>query len=169
MRRNVTRRARQDSGRHTASGGIDPRVRGVVAHILQRLAMAHVSIVRARYDLGQLVHALRYSDARAFGTNAVDTLASWLGIDSSALRRWARVTEVIPPDELDGICCARTPRGMPLTWTHLEKLALERSTTRRREQAQLAIREDWSVATLASSVRRSQRPHPILCLPRKTC
>ena len=56
-------------------------------------------------------------------------------MDPSALRRFAQVSDVIPPGEFQWMMRLRSPRGAPLTWSHVELLARLRSAEKRRESS----------------------------------
>jgi hypothetical protein len=83
-------------------------------------------------------------------------LAKRLGVDPSALRRYARVSETITSREFAWLMKQRTPRGAPLTWSHVEVLARERDADRRQALALAVAAEDLSVRALATRVLKSR-------------
>jgi hypothetical protein len=131
---------------------LDPRVAAIGAHFVSRLASAIVDDVRARYDFGHALHTVRYAPPAAYGPNAMRELASAVQIDASALRRNARVSETIAPDELHTLTGLRNGAGLPLTWSHLEVLSTVRSAGRRESLAVAAAAERLSVRALASLI-----------------
>src|SRR5579872_1327092 len=91
-----------------APGSTAADVRAVAAHIAVRIADAAVDDLRARYDLGQLVHYLRYGRSQP---PALDALARSLGMHPSALRRYGRVTERIRVQEFASLLQRRDVYG----------------------------------------------------------
>ena len=81
-------------------------------------------------------------------------LAGRLGVDATALRRYAQVSEVIGASEFDWMMHLSTPRGAPLTWSHIEVLARVRSAEHRRQLATATVREDLSA--LSERLRASR-------------
>jgi hypothetical protein len=136
---------------------LDPGVLSVSTRIVRRLAEAAVEELRARYDFGAVVHTLRYGDADSCRAETIRDLADWIGADPSALRRWARVNERMRAEEFETYLELRTPRGMPLTWTHLEVLARERNRGRRGELAVVAARGGLSVRELAPLMAQGRK------------
>ncbi|HLK40129.1 MAG TPA: hypothetical protein VKU41_25410 [Polyangiaceae bacterium] len=130
-----------------------PAVRAVVAHIMARVAEASVDDLRARYDLGRVVHHLRYDPSQA---GVLTRLAHDLGMHPSALHRYARVTERVCPEEFAQILQLRDAHGQPLTWSHLERIAEVRSAAARRRVAEEAVSGLLSVR----AVRHLIRNHP---------
>lgn len=135
---------------------LDPRVGAIANHIVQRLADAAVEDMRARYDFGRVLQTLRRSGRGASGAGALRRLADRLGVDPSALRRYAQVSETIPPREFASIMRLTNRRGSPLTWSHVELLARVRSPERRKLLATAIAEEDLSVRAFAARLR-SQR------------
>ncbi len=129
---------------------LDPRIDAVTTHIVQRLAEAAVDDMRARYDFGRVLHSLRQNRPLAGGIGTLRLLSKRLGVDPSALRRYARVSDTISAREFAWLLKQRTPRGAPLTWSHLEILSREREPERRRTLALAAAAEDLSVRALAT-------------------
>ena len=125
---------------------------------LQRIAEAILSEIEARYEIGKFVHALRYANARAAGAAPLLMLSERLHLDSSVLRRYARVTEVIRPSELRSFTSLRTPRGLPMTWSHLECLSTVRHLGRRTELTIIAATDELSVRELALRIRADNSP-----------
>jgi hypothetical protein len=132
----------------------DRSVPAVVSHIIERMAAAAVADARARYDFGVVLHFLRYGDCAT--SPRISELAETLGVDTSALHRCARVSEVIAPDEFAWLAELRTERGMPLAWSHIERLARERSGKRRQVLAIEAVREALSVRALDARMKPSK-------------
>src|SRR6516165_160939 len=106
--------------------------------------------MRARYDFGRVLHSLRQHRSKAGGIGALRLLSKRLGVDPSALRRYARVSETISSREFGWLMRQRTPRGAPLTWSHVELLSRERDPDRRHALATTTASEDLSVRALAS-------------------
>ena len=131
---------------------LDPRIEAVTTHIVHRLAAAAVDDMRARYDFGRVLQSLRQHRSKAGGVGALRLLSKRLGVDPSALRRYARVSETISSREFGWLMKQRTPRGAPLTWSHVELLSRERDPDRRTALATMAAAEDLSVRALASRI-----------------
>jgi hypothetical protein len=135
------------------SNEMDPRVGVIATHIVARLADAAIEDMRARYDFGRVLHMLRKSGRGASGAGALRRLAERLGVDPSALRRYAQVSEIISPREFAWMMRLTNKRGEPLTWSHVELLARERDPERRRELATAIGTESLAVRELAARVR----------------
>jgi hypothetical protein len=123
------------------------------AQIADRIAEAAAEDLRARYELGRLVHRLRYESSGRQAMTAISKLGLASGLAVATLRRYARVTEMIKPVEFDELTRARGPRGPSLTWSHIEELAEARSTEVRRQCAEAAVNESLSVSALRARVR----------------
>jgi hypothetical protein len=130
-------------------------VNAIALHVVVRLAAAAVDDMRARYDFGKVLYALRRGAKRDAGAATLRMLAKRLGVHASALRRYARVSETIPPAEFAWLVGLRTPRGAPVTWSHVELLARETDASRRRALTTHVVTEDLSVRALAARLRRS--------------
>lgn len=125
----------------------------VASHIVRRLADAAIADMRARYDFGRVLHSLRTEGRGAGGAGAVRILAQRLGVDASALRRYAQVSAVIPASEFDWMMGLVDERGEPLTWSHVELLARVRDGELRRQLAAAVSKEGLSVRALAERIR----------------
>src|SRR6516165_9153116 len=112
--------------------------------------------MRARYDFGRVLHSLRQHRSKAGGIGALRLLSKRLGVDPSALRRYARVSETISAREFAWLMKQRTPRGAPLTWSHVELLARERDPERRRALALGVVAEDLSVRALSTRLLKER-------------
>jgi hypothetical protein len=138
------------------SSDLDPRVDVIASHISRRLADAAVEDMRARYDFGRVLHTLRNRGRGADGAGVLRLLADRLGVDPSALRRYAQVSDVIPSKEFDWMMRLTTSRGEPLTWSHVELLARVRSADRRRQLATAVVREGLAVRGLSERIRAAR-------------
>jgi hypothetical protein len=130
-----------------------PQIRAAAAHIADRIAEAAAEDLRARYELGRLVHRLRYDSSDRQAMRVISKLGLASGLAAATLRRYARVTEMIKPVEFDELTRARGPRGPSLTWSHIEELAEARNTEVRRRCAEAAVNESLSVSALRALVR----------------
>jgi hypothetical protein len=138
----------------TAPATSAPQLAAVAVHLLARMSEAAVADMQARYDLGQVVHRLRYGEECAARRDHIALLASSFDIHPSALRRMARVSESVSPGEFRYFCALRDSRGIPLTWSHLEVLSEIRYAPRRRELADLASARRLSVRELRGLVAK---------------
>ncbi len=122
--------------------------------VVKQLAEAVLVDLRARYALAQHIHAVRYGPLNENSAHSLSVLANRLLVHPSVLRRHARVAEAISANEFLYISQLRTQRGLPLTWSHLECLALVRTATARKQLAVAAAGNDLSVRALAALVRK---------------
>jgi DNA-binding response OmpR family regulator len=107
----------------------------------------------ARYELGQLAHSARYSVARVRETAlSLRVLSRDAQLDPAALRRMARVTEIIRRPEFEQLKLLRTSRGLPLSWSCFEELATIRDPKLRRELAVAAADGALSIRTLRKRI-----------------
>jgi hypothetical protein len=125
------------------------RLHELVAPFLERIASAAVDDMRARYDFGGVLGALR--EVRG-AEGLVDMIARRLEVDASALRRYARTHEVIPATEFEWLMGLRTRLGDAITWSHVELLAREPDKKKRMALARSIAREDLSVRALSARV-----------------
>jgi len=133
----------------TLGGMSDEQLTAVALHIRARFTEVALTELCARYDLGRLMHLLRYGEGWREHTSL---LAECFGLHSSVLRRVARVSEAIDAQDFRLICSLRDPRGSPLSWSHLEVLADIRSPSRRRHVAEAACSGQLTVRQLRASV-----------------
>jgi CheY-like chemotaxis protein len=144
---------------HTGAGELaaeEPRSSAV--RLVTGMADAGVADLRAQYAIGTFVHGLRYPGATEdHSPGEFADLAQRLGLHPSALRKRARVSETIQPEEFEGLVGLRTARGLPLTWSHMEKLALVRVRSHRGAIARQIVEQDLSVRESASLVRATSR------------
>ncbi|HEY3817108.1 MAG TPA: hypothetical protein VGL81_08055 [Polyangiaceae bacterium] len=138
-------------GRRKGGGAIlsIDRIALVAAAVQHRLALANRDEILARYDLGAFAHIIRY-DHGDYGDDAQESLANLMHLDSSAIRRHARVSETLYGSELQAVLQLRTPEGAMLRWSHLEILAAIRSPSKRRLLAAAAATDSLSVRALRS-------------------
>src|SRR5260221_12212086 len=87
----------------------------------RRLAAAADEDMRARYELGLTLRAVRNGESGA--EPVLDAVADALGVHPSLLRRYIRVATVITQAQFEVFVAMRNHRGMPMTWSHLEHLA----------------------------------------------
>lgn len=127
---------------------LDRRVHAIVEHVVQRLADAAVQDMQARYDLGGVVQHLRQRSG-----GVVQQFADFLGIDPTAVRRYAGVFATIPPREFAWMLRLRSARGEPLTWSHVELLARVPDAERRKKLAAAVVKDGLAVRDLARRVR----------------
>jgi hypothetical protein len=127
---------------------LDRRVHVIVAHLVQRLADASVQDMQARYDLGGVIQHMRERSA-----GVVQQFADLLGVDPSAVRRYAGVFATIPPREFAWMTRQRSARGEPLTWSHVELLARVAEPDRRKRLAVAVVKDGLGVRDLARLVR----------------
>jgi hypothetical protein len=106
-----------------------------------------------RYDLGAIVHVVRYSVSFDLTPTVVEGLGRGLAMRADTLRRFARVAERMSPGEFAEHMRLRNRMGLPLTWSHIEELAELRNAKARREHARAAATEGLSVRQLATLIR----------------
>lgn len=127
-------------------------LRQLAEPFVERVASAVAEDMRARYDFGAVLAALRDATHAAW---FIDEVAHMLDIDPSALRRMAHTTEVIAPEEFEWLAQLRTRGGKALAWSQVELLARQHDPKRRKKLAQAIAREDLSVRALAKRVVRA--------------
>jgi hypothetical protein len=136
---------------------VSPALRAIVGHVVGRLAAAVVEEAHARFALGHIVGAALRARAPDGDAARLEDIAASLQRDVSDLRRWARIAAAIRAEEFAWLTSLRTPRGMPLTWSHIEALSRVRPLRLRREVAREASIQDLSVRRLQSRVRELRR------------
>lgn len=133
---------------------VNRRLHELVAPFLERVASATVDDMRARYDFGGVLGAIR--EVRG-AEGLVDLIAQRLEVDASALRRYARTHDVIPAGEFEWLMGLRTRLGGSITWSHVELLAREPDKKKRMALARAIAREDLSVRDLSARVVHGDR------------
>jgi hypothetical protein len=136
-----------------ARRGMPSRVSAVAEHIRERLAEAAVQDMWARYDLGRIVHQIRYDESGHFTARTVLNLAREFQLHLSRLSRYSRVAETIGPREFAEYMGMRNSWGQPLTWSHIERIAEIRDVDLRRRCAEEVISGLLSVRELVARVR----------------
>jgi hypothetical protein len=126
----------------------------VATRLLTSMAEAAVADLKAQYQVGCAIHELRYpAPGESPDARGLAALGKRLGLDPSALRRRARVTETIGPHEFAMIVELRSARGLPLTWSHLEVLSTVRSRARREAIAREVAEGELSVRQCSAMAR----------------
>jgi hypothetical protein len=127
-------------------------VSDLARRIIGYSAEAFRAEVRAKFQIGDEIHAMRYSPS--CGGNAIRALARQLVLDESGLLRIARVAARFSPREREALLSMTDARGLPLTWSHLEELQRVPSACARADLAQLALRDRLSVRELRRHVAK---------------
>jgi hypothetical protein len=134
------------------------RLFSVTNHVVRRIADARIQEMFAWYDLGCALHCARYAEVDDLNfASAVALLSEALEVHPSALRRYARVSEMIRPSELEFLSKLRGHDGLPLTWSHLDLLSEVRDKRERSARALETCAEGLTVRELASRIRRSTK------------
>jgi hypothetical protein len=133
---------------------LSPRLRPVYEAIRELFAGATQHEVRTRHRVGVLIAGVKTSREK-YGARAVEQLAGALATNVHTLYRCAAVAECWTPSGLDAISHRRTPRGQPLSWSHLVLLAGIPSPRRRTELLDRALEQGLTVRQLAVLVESS--------------
>jgi hypothetical protein len=125
--------------------------------VAQRIGDLETQYLHARYEISRALHTVRYRSPNRTAQRGLARLSQKLGLDESTLRRWARVSEVIQRDEFASIIHLRNPHGLPLTWSHIERLTRLRNREERRAAAAQAALGNWSACELSRRIRTRAR------------
>jgi len=128
-----------------------------VAGIKDRLTAIAVDAMRARYDLGVFVYRVRAADHDASSAEVLRRLAKSFEMHTTALRRCARVAEVMSPEEFETLLSHRGQDGMPATWSHVELLVEIADPEVRRQLGRAVTSEPLSVRALAARIRTRRK------------
>jgi hypothetical protein len=128
-------------------------IRGIVAHLAYRMAEAICEDLRVRYDVGMLVHNVRYDFPEHVTMQTLAELGKRFRLRPASLRRVARAAEVIGVDEFERYLSTRGPDGFPLSWSHIEELATVRNKAARIRHADAAVTGLLSVRQLRTRIR----------------
>jgi hypothetical protein len=119
---------------------------------------------QARYELGRLLLHVRYRSVTESLSEALQSASEALQVTPNVLRRYARVSGVIGPEEFAELIELRGIHGMPLTWSHLELLATLRPSRERRALASEIVDHGLSIRATVQRIREmaatSQDPTP---------
>jgi hypothetical protein len=127
--------------------------------IRQLLASATCDEARVRYRVGVHVREIMCDETK-YGGRAVVRLAEAIDRDAATLYRYALVPERWNESAFSELLELRTPRGEPLSWTHLVELASVDSDDERTALTMRALREGLSARALASLLRCALEPSP---------
>lgn len=120
--------------------------------IVTHLAEARRAEAKARFAIGDEIHAVRC--AAAMRPRAVGRLAVRLALDESGLQRMGRVAECILRPERVSLLLLTDPRGLCLTWSHLERLERIHGVPARLALAREILAEGLSVRQLRERFHR---------------
>jgi hypothetical protein len=134
-------------------GEVPARVIAVAAHLIERLANAAVEELCVRYDMGILVREVRRDLSNDMAALTVAHLARVLGVHRSRLDRYAKVAAAVAPRDFRELIRLRTPLGLPLTWSHVERLARVRDIVLRQDLAGEAMSRQLSIRALSMRIR----------------
>jgi hypothetical protein len=144
-----------------SSGGgplvVAPRWSTRAFHIVHRIRQAAIDDLRARYELGLLVHDLRYDVRDNVPRGTLKEFARLINVRLGTLQRYARVAEMIGAPEFEDYVTLLGPQGTVLTWSHIEELAEARGADLRRLRAEEAVSEALSVNELRARIRDGVR------------
>jgi hypothetical protein len=124
-----------------------------LAELAARRTAAAVADMIWRYDLGVTVLALRPPAAHQVSRPVIERVVKALGMDPNTLRRYARVAATIAPDEFKRYVTLRSPSGLPLTWSHVERIAAAHTAELREHHARDACSQQLSVQELTRRIR----------------
>jgi hypothetical protein len=136
---------------------LHPGLRRVYESIRRLMAAATRNEARSRYQIGELVAEVKRAQSK-YGAHAVEQLAGALRTNVHTLYRSASVAECWAQPELEAVLRRTTPRGQPLTWSHLVLLSGVPSSRRRGELLDQVLREALSVRELAALVHARRDP-----------
>jgi hypothetical protein len=128
------------------------RLSTALEELTERRTAAALADMTWRYDLGVTVLALRPPTARRDVRPVIQRVVKALSMDPNTLRRYARVAATIGPDEFARYVTLRSPSGLPLTWSHMERLAAANTAELREHHARNACSQDLSAHELARRV-----------------
>jgi hypothetical protein len=147
---------RREAGEERA---LPPSAAAAVDAFSRRFAAMAEESIRARYELGRMLHEIAAVESVA--EHVLQVVAGALDVHPSLLQRYVRVASVILPPGFEIFLALRNPRGRPLTWSHLEHLAEVRSAKLRAILAEQVVAEQLSVRALVACIRSTKtRPAP---------
>jgi hypothetical protein len=129
---------------------LTPELRREVVQVMKQLAQAERAVVRARHKAGLLVSRLPSGQLRYRG-GSIPLIAATIGLDTMNLYAW--VANTWSASEVVELMRSSKAKGFPLTWSHLELLAL---ITDKAERAKLVSR--WKKAALEVNQLRMLLP-----------
>jgi hypothetical protein len=124
-----------------------PGLRPVYESIRRLLAGATRDEARSRHQVGLLIAAVKNTNDK-YGARAVEQLAGALGSNVHTLYRCAAVSECWTAAELEVLLRRTTPRGQPLSWSHLVLVAGVTSARRRNELLDKALEDALTLREL---------------------
>lgn len=121
------------------------------------MTSASTKTIAVRHKAGLIV--LRVKNKKGmYGERAVQKLEGALGLDAKSLYRLADVAEVWPTESaLAKVLSRRNARGLPLTWSHLERLAVVESQPKREKAIKQALALSMSVRQLQDWIKGVNR------------
>jgi len=136
-------------------GELSPHLCVAAERIVNRIAQAAIEDMRARYEIGEVAHQIRYNSENRDTSALLRGLARLLNMDASRLRRYARVAESIRATEFAALLGLRGYCGLPLTWSHVELIAQGRTAAGRRQVAEDVLSGMLSVRALRVRMGRA--------------
>lgn len=123
-----------------------------ICEIRGLLASAREKTSASLYVVAKKVLLIKTGE-RTYGAGAVKSLEEALDVSSKSLYRWATVAEAWPTaGDFEGVCSQRNSKGLPLSWSHLERLAEIENTTERFTMMKRALDESLSVRKLEAAI-----------------
>jgi hypothetical protein len=100
-----------------------PELREQYQVVRKLLSTTTAADARTRYRVGVVVLEIKQSEDR-YGTRAVALLASALCRNEATLYRYSAVAEAWTATEVEEILLQRMPGGEPISWCHLQEIAI---------------------------------------------
>ncbi len=102
--------------------------------------------VRAWYRRGQ--QALGLEGAQDVG-QAMQTLSAEVGTTPATMRRARQFARVYTEKHLEALLKLRTPKGLPLGWSHVQELISVKAPAERARLRKLAAKDGWTVCKVS--------------------
>ena len=100
-----------------------PELREQYNVVRKLLSTTTAADARARYRVGSVVLEIKQSEDR-YGTRAVALLGAALCRSEATLYRYSAVAEAWTSNEVEEILLQRMPGGEPISWCHLQEIAI---------------------------------------------
>jgi hypothetical protein len=124
------------------------RKRGIKKFALEGKAGRIADRLRQHYRLGQ--------EANASDLPAKD-LADTRGVSEHLMRKFKRFAGEYTPRDLEALCNALRPNGLPLQWGHVNYLLGIHDKQERKAMQRRAIENGWTAPQLARAITKSHR------------
>ncbi len=99
------------------------------------------------------------NNGAVYGAKAVQVIKDFFGWDDGTIYHAMRVADAFTPEQIQDIADKQTPRGRPLSYSHVVALAYVEDDSKRENLLKKAVSEEWSSVKLSNAAGLSRTPN----------